>query len=304
MIKRLFLLLCLGLLPASLSGQAVLKVNEVSTANPSWIEIVNLGTPINVGGYIVRAGGNSGITFLQGSYTIPSMTLGTNQVLVLTEDVSAVLPAVPAGVFKAYCGFSIPWAATPATGANGVVALNDPTDVGLDRMRWGNPLQDFSIYGSPWSSTITATASAMYRNTPVDTNTPADWVSTGTPTPGVINPGEANVLNLQLVSTPGLGDLTLTVTSIGPAVPFGEIFNLASLINTSPDGSGPIFGVGADVLLQPTMGYPFHTNLDANGVFQLATGPGALPFGLHLEVVSLLLQGSITRISMVKVVTI
>src|SRR4029079_7838612 len=107
MIKRSLPILCLGLLTASLWAQPSLKVNEVSTGNPSWIEIANLGSSVNVGGYIIRFGGNSGITFLQGSYVLPSMTLGTNQVLVITEDVSAVLPAVPAGVFKAYCGSSI-----------------------------------------------------------------------------------------------------------------------------------------------------------------------------------------------------
>src|SRR5262249_53338869 len=159
--------------------------------------------------------------------------------IVITEDISTALPAVPGGVFKAYCGSSIPWVQTPATGANGVVGLNDPSDVGLDRMKWGNPLQDFSTYGSPWTSSIVPTAAVMFRNTPFDTNAPADWGASATGTPGAINPGEANVINLTLTSTPGSGDLTLTVTTIGPAVPFGEIFNLASLQDLTPDGSGP-----------------------------------------------------------------
>jgi hypothetical protein len=302
MIKRSFLALCVFVLPACLPAQ--LKVNEVSTSSTSWIEIINLGAPININGYKVRYGGNSGISFVQNVFTCPSMVLGTNQVFVITEDISTAQPSVPAGVFKAYCGAPLPWVATPATGANGAVAINDAADIGLDRMKWGNPLQDFSVYGSPFTGSIVPTAVVMFRSAPTDTNTPSDWLSGPSGTPGAVNPGQANVIDIQFLSTPGTGDLTVNITTIGPPVPFGEIFTLVSLIDSNPDGTGPIFGVGVDVLLQPTQGYPFHTNLDASGNWQLVVPPGGLPLGLHLEAVTLLVQGSITRISTVEIVTI
>jgi hypothetical protein len=259
-----------------------------------------------MGGYKIRWGGNSGVSFLQGVYTIPSNTiLAPNGVLVITEDLSTNFPTVPAGVFKAWCGGTIPWTVAPAVGVNGCVALNDPADIGLDRMVWGNPLQNFSIYGSPFGTSIAPTGHTMFRNSPIDTDTNADWTSTTSPTPGAINPGEANVLSFSLTTTPGTGSISAIVTSLAPAVPGGEIYNLVSFTDVTPDGSGPLFGIGPDALSQATQGYPFHTNLDGTGVFQLIGGPGSLPLGLHLEGVSILVQGgAITRISKVTVVNI
>jgi Lamin Tail Domain len=304
--------LAVFLLPACLWAQAGLKVNEVSTDVVDWIEVANLGTsPVNMTGYKIRFGGNSGLMFVQNVYTIPAgVTLNPNQVMVITEDVSAVQPAVPAGVFKAYCGATIPWNTTPAVGTNGCVALNDPADVGIDRVKWGNPLQDFSVYGSPFTGTLAPTAATFGRFVPTDSDTPADWVSAATAlaTPGLINPGEANVIDLEFSSPSGVGSLTVDVITIGPPVAFGEIFNLISLVDSNPDGSGPLFGVGADALLQAVTpaspGNPFHTNLDGSGHWQISVPAGSLPPGLHLEGVTVLFQGTITRISTVEVITL
>lgn len=306
MLTRSFTAIAAFLLPACLWAQAGLKVSEVSTSNPSWIEIINIsGSSVNMSGYKIRWGGNSGLSFLQGVYTIGAVTLPPNGVMVITEDISTSQPAVPAGVFKAYAGGLMPWSAAPAVGVNGCVALNDPGDVGLDRMKWGNPLQDLSIYGSPWTSTISPTGHTMFRNSPVDTDAPADWTSTTTPTPGAINPGEANMITLSLTTTPGTGSVTATVVTLAAPVPLGEIYNLVSFYDTNPDGSGPLFGIGADALLQATMGPPFHVNLDAIGNWSLSGGPGTLPIGTHLEGISILVQaGAITRISKVAVVDI
>jgi hypothetical protein len=312
MTTRSLIALILGLILPSQTVVAQLKINEVSTALPSWIEIVNLGaTTVNVGGYKIRWGGNSGISFIQGVYTIPAgVMLAPSQALVITEDISTAQPVVPAGVFKAYCGATIVWAATPTVGANGVVALNDPADVGLDRMKWGNPLQDLGTYGSPWTGSIAPSANVMFRPTPFDTNLPADWSSstTGTATPGVANPGQANVIDIEFVTTPGMGDLQIDIVTYGPAVPGGEIFNLFSLVDSIPDGSGPLFGIGADALLQATTpldpANPFHTNLDAMGHWGLYAPPGALPAGLHVEAISILYLGGVARVSTVEAITL
>jgi hypothetical protein len=314
MTKRSLLVLALSLLPACLFGQAGLKINEVSTDTIDWIEIVNLdATPVNMAGYKIRWGGNSGPSFVPGVYTIPAgVTLNQNQVLVITEDPSVATPTVPAGVFKAFCGATIVWQTTPTIGTNGVVALNDPFDFGLDRMKWGNPLQDLSVYGSPWTGAIAPGpgGSCMNRNVPTDSNTPSDWTWTSTPsaTPGAINPGEANVIDIEFATTPGMGDLLISVTTFGPPVPGGEIFNLVSLIDSIPDASGPLFGIGADAFLQATTpldpGNPFHTFLDGAGQLIIYAPPGILPLGLHLEAVSIYYAFGIQRISTVETITL
>jgi hypothetical protein len=305
--SRSLFALALFLFPASLCGQ--LLVNEVFTGDPDWIEIVNLGTTTeDLSSYKIRFGGNSGMSFTQGVYTIPNGTmLAPNGVLVITDDPSTSLPLVPVGVFKGYAGSNIVWNTTPTAGTNGAVALNNAFDIGLDRMKWGSPITDFSSYGSTWTGTIAPTAATMYRGSPFDTDGPADWSSAAQPTPGAINPGEALVIDLEF-NTPGGGGLNIDVFTFGPAVPNGEIFNLLSLVNTVPDGSGPLFGIAADALLQATTPLsptnPFHTNLDGLGNWQLIVPPGFLPPGFHVEGVSLLIQGFVSRISTVEVITL
>jgi hypothetical protein len=147
----------------------------------------------------------------------------------------------------------------------------------------------------------------MYRSSPFDTDAPADWSSSAASTPGAINPGLVNVIDIEF-SSPGPGGLIIDVNTYFPAVPGGEIFNLFSLVDTNPDGSGPLFGIAPDALLQATTplgpGNPFHTNLDGSGAFHLNVPPFSLPIGLHIEAVSLLIQGTVTRISTVEVTTL
>jgi hypothetical protein len=228
-------------------------------------------------------------------------------VLVITDDPTVATPVVPPGVFKAYAGSAIPWTTTPTAGSNGVVALNTAFDFGIDRMLWGNPSQTFSNYGSPFTGAIVPTAVAIYRNSPFDTDTPADWTSFLTSTPGQTNPGEANVIDM-LFTSPGPGGIVVDVATYVQPVPGGEIINLFSLVDTVPDGSGPLFGIAADALLQATTpvgpGNPFHTNLNGLGAWQLFVPPFTLPVGLHVEGVSLLIQGTVTRISKVEVITL
>jgi hypothetical protein len=296
------------MLPACLFAQTGLKVNEVGTGTPDWIEIANLGgSTVNVGGYKIRFGGNSGVSFVQGVYVIPAGTmLAPNTTLVITDDPANAQPTVPAGVFRAYAGAAIVWNTTPSVGTNGAVALTDPADVGIDQVKWGNPLQDFSSFGSPFTGSITPSVGAfMYRSSPFDTDSPVDWTGSATSTAGAINPGEALVLDMMF-SNVGGGGITINVVTVGPPVPGGEIFNLFSLIDSVPNGSGPLFGIGADALLQATtpldVTNPFHTLLDGNGNWQLIVPPGTLPVGLHVEAVSVLLQsGAITRIASVEV---
>ena len=51
MIKRSILALSVCALTTWLPAQ--LKVNEVSTASVSWIEVINLGAPLNINGCLL-----------------------------------------------------------------------------------------------------------------------------------------------------------------------------------------------------------------------------------------------------------
>ena len=80
------------------------------------------------------------------------------------------------------------------------------------------------------------------------------------------------------------------MNSSNPALPAGEIFNLVSLQDFAPDGSGPLFGIGFDALFQiatpKSPGGIFHTCLDGSGSWTLSLPTGTVPLGLHAEFVS------------------
>ncbi|HMS17114.1 MAG TPA: hypothetical protein PKA37_09770, partial [Planctomycetota bacterium] len=75
----------------------------------------------------------------------------------------------------------------------------------------------------------------------------------------------------------------------------------------SPLGSGAIFGVGLDVLPQfgwaAFAGNPFHSNLSGTGFFGANYGPGALPLGLTVQAVVIVLDAGDIIPSQVRQVT-
>ena len=256
--------------------------------------------------------------FTSGFFTLPIGTvLYPGQTAVLTEVAAATLPSVPVGTYRVYIGSPIPWAqmpaGVPATERNGIATLVSPAGVGLDRVEWGTPTTGFDTiaFGAVISAPVTMTAAAAHRSSNADTNAPGDFVSSFVGSPGFLTPGGPGVtgetvivgLTMSLTTTGG-GQLTLTTTTANPPVPFGEVYNLISLQNYTPNGSGPVFGVGADVIqlaVTPvSVGNPFHTFLDASGVYSLSLPAGVLPIGMHLEGAALVIVGgSVSRISTV-----
>ncbi len=301
---RIITATCLAFLTALTPAQAGLRVNEISTGTTDWLELANFGgVTIHLGGYKVFCGGNQSGAFQFGQFIIPAnVNIAPNQLIVITDDATLASPTVPSGGLKLYSGFDIIWSNVPGGNGSGQCTLTDANSLGVDTVRWGTPLQDLSL-GASFSGTVSL-GTIMRRTSNGDTNSSTDWFSTSASgaSAGAFNLGQTFVPVLQLTgTTTGLGDLSLTVTTLTPAVPSGEIFNFVSLVDTVPDGSGPLFGVDASALQQAltplSPANPFHTPLDANGHWNIFAPVGSLPH-LHLEVVSILLEGGlITRTS-------
>lgn len=318
-------LLCLALSAAGYA-QSGLRVNEVNTGVISFVEVANLGPDIvYMAGYKLYWGCNVGVTpvFTSGFFTFPTGTvLYPGQIAVLTENVTGTIPSVPAGVYRVYIGSALPWAQMPAgspsTSRNGVAVLVSPTNVGLDRVQWGTPTTSFDsiAFGATISGGVTFTGAAVHRTSNADTDAPTDFVSSALGSPGFLTPagpsvpGQTVIVGLTIsLTTTGGGQLTMTTTSQNPALPFAEHYNLVSLQNYTPNGSGPVFGVGADVIqlavTPASLTNPFHTFFDVTGVYSLSLPAGVLPVGLHLEAAALTVVGGvITRISTVSEVNL
>jgi len=72
-----------------------------------------------------------------------------------------------------------------------------------------------------------------------------------------------------------------------------EYWNLVSFQDYNPTGSGPLFGVGLDVLPQisgPT-GTIFHNYLSAAGTWSFVGGPGTIP-PIFVEVVTVVFDSA------------
>ena len=164
------------------SAQSGLRVNEAYTGTPDYLEIVNLGPDIvYMAGYKAYWGYN-GTSFQSGSFTFPAGTvLYPGGRAIITDTVGASSPVTPAGVYKAYVGANIPWVTAPA--GNGCVALVDPSNVGIDRVQWGSPTTSFDTisFGAVFTGSVTMTGAGCQRINNADTNLPADWLSSSTP---------------------------------------------------------------------------------------------------------------------------
>jgi hypothetical protein len=305
------------LLAAVASAQANLRVNEFGTGTPDYIEIANLGPDIAyMTGYQVKWGYNS-TSFQSGTFTFPGgVVLYPGQCAIITDTVNASTPSAPLGTYKAYMGANIPWTTAPT--GNGCVSLLDPLGVGVDAVQWGSPTTSFSTLfgGTTFTGVVTMTAAAGQRRDNADTNVGADWVSVVAATPGLLTPASVGVAGQSIIvgvthtmSTTGGGQFSLAITTSNAPLAGAEVYNLVSLIDLTPNGSGPVFGLATDVInlaLTPAaIGNPFHTFLDGAGLFSIDVPAGVLPLGLTFEGVAVVVSGGVVkRISTVSQVTL
>lgn len=273
-------------LPAA--GQVV--INEFNCGTPDFVEIRNLSTTtsVDVSGWSVESyQSNGGTPSYEGQYTLPAGTiLPPRGEFVLEENGTAGAPAttVPCGV---QTGYNYNWNST----RNVIVIL-----------RQGGTAHDY-VYrnnngsgpggapslpaGTSWSGAFTASGNACSRLTDADTNNGADWTTASNASPCADNPGQTALpppVNLSIQTT-GIGDINAQIVTV-PAIPGGEFWNLVSFQDYTPTGSGPLFGVGLDVLPQISgpIGTIFHNNLNGSGQWGFIGGGGTIPPGLFCEV--------------------
>lgn len=290
---------------SSISAQNV-KINEVNTGTPDYIELMNRGTTaVNVGGLIVRtyfittAGG---ATTAEPAFTIPTGTIiQPGDRLVLQETGTAGSPGT-LGACAIFTGINYGW--TNARSVE-VVLLNGA--VGVDyvyRDVFNGPAAPNLPAGTTWTGVLSTSGDSFFRPGDVDTNSAADWsVTSGGGTACNLNPGQTFSIPPEVflvVSTTGVGDLSLSITS-SPVLPNAEFYGLYSTQNLTPNGIGPLFGIGIDALpqiYQPIApGNPFHSNLSAAGTFNFNLGAGSLPPGFFLEGVVVAISGAALKIS-------
>jgi hypothetical protein len=309
----------LVIVATSAIAQSGLRINEFGTGTPDYCEITNLGPDIvYMGGYKVNWGFNPAVgPFQSGAFTFPAGTvLYPGGSAILTDTVNASTPSAPLGTLKLYIGVNLPWLTAPM--GNGLIALADPASVGLDRVQWGANTANFDSisFGETFTGVVNMTSAAGQRKDNNDTDLPADWFSSVAGSPGSMTPpsfsapGQTLIVGLTHVMTAaGGGQFSLTITSQNPPLPGVEVYNLLSLIDHTPNGSGAVFGVGTDVIslaLTPAfIGNPFHTFLDGAGVFAISVPAGVLPPGLKFEGVALTVVGGlVSRISTVSEVVL
>jgi hypothetical protein len=119
----------------------------------------------------------------------------------------------------------------------------------------------------------------MYWVTVVDRNGTAGTSSTVTFSPGVIPSSP-----MLVITTPGIGALSVTMYS--PTTPGAQEFLFVSTILPPVLGSGPFFGLNADafnIVFLPTGLPPLHDFLDPLGLQITSFGPGSLPAGFAFD---------------------
>jgi hypothetical protein len=297
----------LVLLLAALSSGQVL-INELDTDVPDTLELFNTGlAPVNIGGWRIENGAtNPSLTWITETYVLPGgVTIAAGGFVVITEGSVGVPPGTPVYTDPN----NIPWPTAGPGSRGGDCVLVNGSNQGVDMIIWNNPAGANNFFGATFNGMYLPASATFHRNSNTDTDTSADW-TTGGLSLGQVNPGQVDptlpLLTLT-VSTNGQGSLQWDVVSGNPPSPGVEIFNLVSLEDWTPDGSGPLFGIGFDALHefatpQTTPGV-FHTSLDPGGAWSLSVA-GGIPAGIHAEFVSITVgPGGPDRISSVASVT-
>jgi hypothetical protein len=289
------------------ASRAQVVINEINTGTPDFIELRNLGTsPVNIGGWVVATWQTTNATpSAETPFIIPAGTIIPSQGFFTLQETGT--PGAPGtlGACSMRVGINYNWNATRT-----VEVRVTNGGVGIDYfMRnasgvLGNPNLPA---GTTWSGIFSSSGDALVRTGNLDTNTASDWGTTGSGSPCVLNPGQSTIPPVDFfLASAGLGDVVMSITTT-PAMPNREFYTLVSSQDFNPNGSGPIFGVGLDVLPQiawPAFpGNPFHSNLSGTGFFGAAYGPGTLPIGLTVEAVVIVINGGDIVASQVRQVT-
>ena len=289
------------LLALVLSSPAQVLLNEVDTGNVDAGEIFNTGVAaVNLNGWRSEYGAiDTTLTWITSNFAIGNVTLPAGGRLVIREGTGVT---VAPGALVLTQTANIPWPTSGPGLRGGDWVLVNAANQGVDMVIWNNPPGANNFFGATFAGSLLPSGATFFRNSNLDTDTTADW-SNGPTTFGLVNPGQTDPtvpIFTVTATTNGLGSLNWQVTSGNPTLPGAQIQNLISLQDIEPDGSGPLFGVGLDALVELTIPEaPWRVNLNGAGIWSLALPSGVVPAGIHAEFVAFVLdpvQG-VTRIS-------
>jgi hypothetical protein len=286
------------------TADAQIIFNEFQTGGVDAMELINTGAAAqSIAGWRVEYGGrNTSNSWVAASVAFPAGTsLAPGELITVSENPGSTPTAPGTQVFS--CP-NIWWETTNVGSARGGAAiLVNNLNSGVTMVQWNNAAPP-STFGASFAGYYFPLSAAFGRNDLNNTNSPADWFGFPGNTFGALNPAQVPPPASLVVTltTNGAGSIDWNVVSDNPALPNAEVYNFVSLIDTNPDGSGPFFGLAFDAIF--AIAYPaapgglFHTFLDANGLWGLSLPSGALPPGLHAEVVAVTLAGgTVTRVS-------
>jgi hypothetical protein len=294
--KALYSITVLSLL-ASASLRAQVLINEVHCGTPDFVELINTGTTaVDIGGWTLRTWYRTtatGALTAEATYTFPVGTMLGAQSFTVRHDSSTGT----VGACSSYVGWNFNWTTTYDV----EVVLRNAAGVGVDyvhRNPFGGANTNLPTNLS-WTGALATTGDNFRRNSITNTSGAADWSVSTNATGCALNPLQSfpppTPPVSMVVSTNGAGSVSVAISTF-PAKPFAEFYGLYSFINYTPNGSGPLFGVGFDALVvinEPLLpGSPFHSNLDGNGAFSFAL-PGGMPAGLLMEATCLVIDGSV-----------
>ncbi|MSR74220.1 MAG: lamin tail domain-containing protein [Planctomycetes bacterium] len=294
MLRIYVVVLVLALSTACLPAQVL--INEIDTSTPDFIELLNVGsTAVNIGGWTLQSWvRTSAATVLTAEtlFTFPAGTMiGAQGFLAKHDSATGTV-----GGCSSYVGFNYSW--TDMAGVE--IVLKNAAGVGVDyvfRNPYGGAASPNLPAGTTWAGIIATTGNNVRRINITDTNTAGDWavVATG-PTGCALNPGQAfpppTPAVSMVVTSPSVGNIAVSISTF-PARPNAEFYAVYSFQNFTPNGSGPFFGVGFDVLpqiMQPLIpGSPFHGLLDGGGNFAFAST--GMPAGFFIEATCVVIDG-------------
>ncbi len=294
--KALLALFAVSFLAAG-SLRAQVLINEVSCGTPDFIELINTGgAAVNIGGWTLQSWYRTTATTAltaEAIYTFPAGTMIGGQSFIARHDSATGT----IGACSLYVGWNYNW----TTSYDVEIVLRNAAGVGVDYVH-RNPFGGANTNlptNLTWSGNLVTTGDNIRRNNITNTSGAADWSVAANATGCALNPGQsfppAAPPVSMLVSTNGIGSVSVSISTF-PAKPFAEFYGLYSTMNHTPNGSGPLFGVGFDALAalwEPVLpGSPFHSNLDGSGVFNFAL-PGGMPAGLLLEATCVVIDGAV-----------
>jgi hypothetical protein len=304
---RVLSLACLTICLALQAAPGQVVINEVQTGTPDYIELRNLGqSPVNIGGWVVATWQTTTtVLSAEGQFTIPAGTTIPAEGFFVLQETGTPGTAGTIGACSMRVGINYNWTNTRTI----VVALTNAGQ-GVDyffRNASGVVGTPNLPAGTTWSGTFSSTGDSIVRTSNSDTNAASDWGIAAAGSPCALNPGQSFIPPVDFfLASQGLGDVVMSITT-NPPRPNREFYTLVSGQILSPLGSGAIFGVGLDVLPQfgwaAFAGNPFHSNLSGTGFFGANYGPGALPLGLTVQAVVIVLDSGDIIPSQVRQVT-